>query len=57
MVPNSFLPNFEKFLKNLLGANFILKVFWARGWDKMAPNRARVSAPGRIREGDAKLVV
>jgi hypothetical protein len=42
------LPNFEKFLKNHLVANLILKAFWVRGWGKMAPDR--------VREGDAKLI-
>ena len=51
-VPNLILPNFGKFLKNHLAANLILQGIWG----KMAPGRARVSAPGRVREGDAKLV-
>ena len=56
MVPNSFLPNFEKFLKNHLAAHLILKVILVRVWCKMDPDRARVSAPSRVREGDAELV-
>jgi len=27
-----------------------------RGWGKIAPNWDRLSAPGRVRESDAKLV-
>ena len=39
-----------------LADNLILKVIWVRGWGKMAPGRARVSAPGTVREGGANLV-
>ena len=50
---------FAKFcvvLKNHLAANLILSSIWARGWGKMGHGRARVSAPGRVREGAAKWV-
>ena len=31
-------------------------MYLGKGWGEMAPDRARVSAPGGVREGDAKLV-
>ena len=40
-------------LKKSSGSLLKLRV---RGWGKMAPGRARVSALGRVREGDARLV-
>ena len=50
---------FAKFcvvLKNHLAANLILSSIWVRGWGKMGHGRARVSAPGWVRAGDAKWV-
>jgi hypothetical protein len=55
VVPNLFLPNFGKFLKNHLAADFLYKRS-GLGWGKMALGRARLNAPGRVRKGDAKLV-
>jgi len=48
---NLSLPKFGKFLKNHLTAN--LKGIWNKGWDKMAPSRAKV---GVAKTGDAKLL-
>jgi len=39
-----------------MAAISVLVCIWVRGWDKRFPSRARVSAPGKVREGDAKLV-
>ena len=54
--PKFVFAKFGKFLKNHLAANLILNVIWVRGWGKMAPGSARVSAPKRVRKRDAKLV-
>ena len=54
--PEFVIAKFLDVLKIHLAANLILEAIQVRGWCKMAPGRARVSAPGRVREGDAKLV-
>ena len=54
--PEFVLGHTGKFLKNHLAANLNKNVIWVRGRGKMASDRARVSAPGRVREGDAKSV-
>ena len=54
--PEFVFAKFWEVLKKHLAANLILKGIWVRGWVKMAPGKARVSAPGRVRERDAYLV-
>ena len=54
--PEFVVAKFWEVLKNHLAANLILEAIQVRDWGKMAPGRARVSAPGRVREGDSKLV-
>ena len=54
--PEFVFAKFCEVLRKYMAANFTLKVIWVRGLGKMAPDRARVSASGRVREGDAKLV-
>ena len=51
--PEFVFAKFWEVLKKSSGSYFNFRV---RGWGKMAPGRARVSAPDRVREGDAKLV-
>ena len=46
--PEFVFAKFSEVLKNHLAANLILKLIWVKGWGKMAP--------GKVREGDNKLV-
>ena len=54
--PEFIFAKFCEVLRKYMAANFTLKVIWVRGLGNMAPDRASVSASGRVREGDAKLV-
>jgi len=43
-IPNSFFPNFGKFLKIHLASNFFFNI-WVRGWGKMAPQKDTGECP------------